>query len=233
MCVSAAENRGKHFMSDKTRKVHTPIFCASKQVIAVVILAVALPLAAPQAQAQPRGERSGKQVVDATCAACHAKGTNGAPRIGDKEAWDKRSKQGLTSLTKEALTGIRKMPGHGGDMTLTDLEIGRAITYMVNQSGGKWVEPASAKAMAVERSGKQIVEAQCFKCHQAGVDGAPKIGDRSAWIPRVSQGLDNVTRSAIRGHGGMPARGGMASLSDAEMRRAVVYMLNYGTGVEK
>ena len=84
-----------------------------------------------------------------------------------------------------------------------------------------------------ELSGKQIVEAQCFKCHQTGTGGAPKIGDRSAWIPRVKQGLDTVTRSAIRGHGSMPARGGMASITDAEMRNAVVYMLNYGTGTEK
>ena len=228
-------------MRSKKYKLNTP--GASKCAMAAVILAIALPLAAQQpkaqqakaqqAKAQPKGERSGKQVVDTTCAACHAKGTNGAPRIGDNNAWSVRAKQGLTSLTKEALAGIRKMPGHGGDMTLTDIEIGRAITYMVNQSGGNWVEPASAKDLATERSGKQIVEAQCFKCHQTGVGGAPKIGDRSAWIPRVSQGLDTVTRSAIRGHGGMPARGGMASISDDEMRKAVVYMLNYGTGTEK
>ena len=84
-----------------------------------------------------------------------------------------------------------------------------------------------------ELSGKQIVEAQCFKCHQTGVGGAPKIGDRSAWILRVKQGLDSVTRAAIRGHGGMPARGGMAGITDEEMRKAVVYMLNYGTDSKK
>jgi cytochrome c5 len=104
---------------------------------------------------------------------------------------------------------------------------------MVNQSGGKWTEPASVKDMAKERSGRQIVEAQCVKCHKDGVGGAPKIGDRAAWTPRVSQGLDNVVRSAIRGHGGMPARGGKADVTDAEMRKAVVYMFNKGTGAEQ
>ncbi len=201
--------------------------------LAAVMLIFALPLAAQQAAAPKAGDRSGKQVVDATCATCHASGANGAPKIGDVKAWSARAKQGLSSLTKEAITGLRKMPGHGGDATLTDLEIGRAVTYMVNQSGGKWTEPASPKDMARERSGKQIVEMQCYRCHENGVGGAPKIGDRQAWIPRVSQGLDNVTRSAIRGHGGMPARGGMADVSDTELRNAIAYMLNYGTGAEK
>jgi cytochrome c5 len=42
-----------------------------------------------------------------------------------------------------------------------------------------------------------------------------------------------VVRSAINGHGGMPARGGMASLTDAEMRNAVIYMMNKGRVPEK
>ncbi len=67
---------------------------------------------------------------------------------------------------------------HGGNPGLTDLEIKRAITCTVNRSGGNWVEPVSKKSPRVERSGEQIVKAQCFKCHQDGVGGAPKIGDR-------------------------------------------------------
>ncbi|MBI4291587.1 MAG: cytochrome c5 family protein [Betaproteobacteria bacterium] len=87
-----------------------------------------------------------------------------------------------------------------------------------------------AQAQYAERSGEQIVQAQCFKCHESGKGGAPRIGDRTAWIPRVKQGLDAVVRSAIRGHGTMPARGGMADLTDAELRSAVVYMFNKGAG---
>ncbi len=84
-----------------------------------------------------------------------------------------------------------------------------------------------------ERSGELIVKAQCSKCHQSGVNGAPRIGDREAWIPRVKQGLDTVVRPAIKGHGGMPARGGMADLTDNELRGAVIYMLNAGVGPAK
>ncbi len=195
-------------------------------VSAILALATSLPTAAPSAQGV---ERSGKEVVAASCVSCHGSGANGAPKIGDNKAWAKRAAQGLSSLTANALKGIRQMPPHGGNTKLTDTEIERAVTYMVNQSGGHWIEPVSRTTKAPERTGEQIVQARCVKCHQTGEGGAPKIGDQAAWIPRVKQGLDVVVRSAINGHGGMPARGGQANLTDAEMRSAVVYMFNKGT----
>jgi cytochrome c5 len=114
-------------------------------------------------------------------------------------------------------------------LKVSDLEISRAITYMVNQSGGNWAEPTDKAAKPVTRTGEQVVNAQCIKCHGTGVGGAPKIGDRAAWTPRISRGLDAVVASAIHGHGGMPARGGMADATDAEIRAAVLYMFNKGT----
>lgn len=186
-------------------------------------LAVALPVTMTDATAQ-KAELSGKEVVDAVCANCHATGAQGAPKIGNQRAWSKRAQKGLSGLTQNALKGIRSMPPHGGNMNLSDLEIKRAITYMVNQSGGNWNEPVNKSAPAKERTGEQIVHAQCFKCHESGKGGAPKIGDRDAWIPRLREGLDNTVRSAINGHGGMPARGGLANLTDAELRSAILYM---------
>jgi cytochrome c5 len=180
--------------------------------------------------AAQKTERSGKQVVDSLCVSCHGTGAGGAPRIGDKKAWSARAEKGLIALSQSALQGIRQMPAHGGNPTLTDTELERAITYMVNQSGGHWTEPVSRVSKAPERTGKQIVEMQCVKCHGTGVNGAPKIGDRAAWTPRVKQGFDVVVRSAIHGHGAMPARGGMADLTDTEIRSAITYMLNAGTG---
>jgi len=188
-------------------------------------LAYVLPLALPGASAQG-AERSGKEVVNVVCAKCHATGAQGAPKIGNQRAWSKRASQGLTSLTEHALKGIRSMPAHGGDLTLSDIEIERAITYMVNQSGGKWTEPVSGLTPAVERKGEQIVKAQCAKCHQTGVNGAPRIGVRDAWTPRLRLGLDLLVRSAINGHGAMPPRGGMTDLTDTEIRSAIVYMFS-------
>ena len=196
-----------------------------KQLITAVVLAFAAWITPQTAGAQGAG-RSGKSVVEAVCASCHATGAKGAPKIGDDKAWASLASRGLTGLTESALKGIRNMPPHGGSPGLTDIEIERAITYMVNQSGGKWSEPISDVTAAAERRGEQIVRTQCAKCHQTGVSGAPRIGDRAAWIPRLKHGLDFVVRSAINGHGPMPPRGGMADLTDSEIRAAVVYMFN-------
>jgi cytochrome c5 len=198
---------------------------AHRALISMLIGALGLLSAAAWAQAP---ESTGRQIVDKNCASCHGTGRDGAPRIGDNKAWATRAAQGLSSLTRSALEGVRQMPAHGGNLALSDIEIKRAITDMVNRSGGRWIEPVSATAPAAARTGEQVVNAQCVKCHGTGAGGAPRIGDRAAWTPRVAQGLDAVVRSAVHGHGGMPARGGMADATDAEIRAAVLYMFNAG-----
>ena len=181
----------------------------------------------------PKVDKTGKEVVAAVCGACHASGALNAPKIGDKAAWGKLIAENLPRIKQDAIKGIRQMPPRGGNPDLSDIEIERAIVYMANQSGGKWIEPVSSTAKPAERSGEQIVQAQCAHCHQTGVGGAPRIGDRAAWIPRATRGYDVVVRSAIKGHGGMPARGGMADLTDAELRNAVTYMFNMGAAEAK
>ena len=59
----------------------------------------------------------------------------------------------------------------------------------------------------------------------AGVAGAPKLGDKAAWAPRLPQGAAALTASAIKGKGAMPPKGGLASASDADIQAAVDYML--------
>ncbi len=191
----------------------------SCSIAATALMAATIP-------AEGSHHRSGIEVVQAQCVTCHGPGANGAPRIGDRRAWAARASRGLTSLSTNALAGIRKMPPHGGNPDLSDLEIQRAITWMVNASGGRWSEPIDRSALAVERSGAAIVAAHCSACHATGVGGAPAIGDRSAWIPRLKNGLQALTRSAAAGHGGMPPRGGIANLTDRELAGAIEYMLN-------
>jgi cytochrome c5 len=198
-----------------------------KQLVAILGFSLATSVTAQTGSAQS-GERGGKEVVEAVCSTCHRTGVNGAPKIGDRNAWTKLESRGLTGLTETALKGVRRMPAHGGNQALSDTEIARAITYMVNQSGGRWIEPTNKAAPAAERSGKQIVQAQCAKCHQTGVDGAPRIGDRVAWIPHLKQGLEAAVFSAIKGHGPMPTRGGLADLTDPEIRAAIVFMVGQG-----
>ena len=198
---------------------------APRRLFALVVSAIVISVTVQDAAAQ-NAERSGKEVAESLCVSCHASGASGAPKIGDKKAWSKLAARGLSGLSKSALNGIRGMPPHGGNPKLTDTEIERAITYMVNESGGHWAEPVSRTTQAVVRTGEQIVSVRCSHCHRTGVNGAPKIGDKADWIPRLKPGLDVVVRSAINGHGAMPPRGGMANLTDAEIRSAIVYMFN-------
>lgn len=84
-----------------------------------------------------------------------------------------------------------------------------------------------------DRSGKQVVDAVCAECHATGVKGAPRIGDRADWSVRLSHGLNHAVNAAIRGHGGMPARGGKAELTDNEVRNAIIYMFNPATAAKE
>ncbi len=181
----------------------------------------------------PKVEKSGQQVYDMACAACHATGALNAPKFGDKAAWGKLIKEGQKKITQDGLKGVRQMPARGGNPDLSDTEFARAVVYMANQAGANWKEPEAKPAAAASLTGAKIVEIQCGKCHQAGVGGAPKIGDRADWLKRGKNGIDALALAATRGHDNMPARGGMAELTDAEFRGAVLYMFNQSGGNAK
>jgi cytochrome c5 len=61
-------------------------------------------------------------------------------------------------------------------------------------------------------------------CHAAGLAGAPKTGDAGAWKPRLAKGKDTMYEHALKGFNAMPAKGGNASLSDAQVKAAVDYL---------
>lgn len=86
--------------------------------------------------------------------------------------------------------------------------------------------PAAAPAAAVAANGEALYKQACTVCHAAGVAGAPKTGDKAAWAPRIAQGLEAMTASAIKGKGAMPPKGGAMSASDAEIKAAVQYLFD-------
>ena len=180
--------------------------------------------------AGPRTPLTGEQVFAQVCKACHETGVAGSPKVGDKAAWGKVIAQGQSTATEHALKGIRGMPPKGGNPDLADTEVARAVVFMANQAGANWNEPAAPAPTAAggERTGEQVVAAVCSKCHATGEGGAPKIGDRAAWTARVKRGFAAVSQSALKGHAGMPARGGMADLSDDEVKHAIEYMFQAG-----
>lgn len=73
--------------------------------------------------------------------------------------------------------------------------------------------------------GEAIYKKSCAFCHDSGVAGAPKVGDKAAWKERIDKGVDDLTETAIKGKGAMPPKGGNASLTDKQIEEAVEYMV--------
>lgn len=94
----------------------------------------------------PKVFKTGQQVYDSTCTACHGAGVAGAPKVGDAAAWAPLIGSGMDALMKIALEGKGAMPAKGGNPTLSDFEIARAVVYMANQSGGSLPEPEEPAA---------------------------------------------------------------------------------------
>lgn len=94
--------------------------------------------------------------------------------------------------------------------------------------------PAGGSSAAASSGvdGKQVYTAACFACHGTGAAGAPKLGDKGAWSARIAQGMDTLVEHALKGFQGstgfMPAKGGNASLSDADVKAAVEYIVSQG-----
>jgi cytochrome c5 len=98
------------------------------------------------APAAAPGARNGEAIVKATCAACHQAGVAKAPKLGDKNDWSSPVKLGLNALVQSALKGKGAMPPRGGDASLTDAEVTRAVIFMANSAGANFKEPAAPAA---------------------------------------------------------------------------------------
>ena len=81
----------------------------------------------------------------------------------------------------------------------------------------------------VTRDGAQVFDQSCAACHVSGIAGAPKLSDQLQWKTRLAKGTQVLYANALNGVsssiGVMPAKGGNASLSDAEVKSAVDYIL--------
>ena len=88
---------------------------------------------------------------------------------------------------------------------------------------------SAAAAPAASRNGQQVYQSTCVACHDAGIAGAPKLGDKSQWAKHIAKGRDALYASAVNGvqgsTGAMPPKGGNPALSNAEVRAAVDYMV--------
>ena len=91
--------------------------------------------------------------------------------------------------------------------------------------------PASAEpvAVAADLPGETVYNQACVACHGAGIAGAPALGDKAAWAPRIAQGMDTLHTHALQGYQGkagyMPPKGGRTDLSDQSVINAVDHMV--------
>ena len=87
--------------------------------------------AAPKSSAKAR---SGKEIYNSSCQACHKVGVAGAPKLGNKSDWKARIALGLDSLMKTAINGKGAMPPRGTCGTCSDAELKATVEYMVKNS---------------------------------------------------------------------------------------------------
>ena len=88
------------------------------------------------------------------------------------------------------------------------------------------VAKGPAPSAEVLAKGEKIYTATCLACHGAGVLGAPKIGDKAMWEPRIAKGMEVLYTNSTNGLNMMPPRGGNAALKDDELKAAVDYMVS-------
>jgi cytochrome c5 len=114
----------------------------------------------------------------------------------------------------------RKLPGFARMLTTKAVLFCAAAMLCGPLSG-----PAQAQQPSAQASGQQTFAQVCSSCHQSGAMGAPKFGSKADWAPRIKQGKQTLYQNAITGIGAMPPKGGQPSLSDADVKAAVDYMV--------
>jgi cytochrome c5 len=206
----------------------------------------------PEAQASSGIDLvAGKQVYDSTCSLCHNMGIAGAPKFGDQALWAARLEKGMDTLVTHAIKGFTSeagnvMPPKGGRPELSNDEVKNAVAYMLDavgleiesktedsapaMSSEKQAEPAAPAEAAVSGpdmvKGEEIYNSACFTCHLTGVAGAPKLGDKALWAPRIAKGMEALYTSVLQGLGVMPPKGGRMDLADQDIKNAVDYMVS-------
>jgi cytochrome c5 len=88
----------------------------------------------------------------------------------------------------------------------------------------------ASAAPAAPASGEDVYNSTCFACHAVGAAGAPKLGDKADWGPRIAKGTDTLVQHAIAGFQGekgiMPPKGGRADFPDESIKAAVEFMVS-------
>ena len=175
--------------------------------------------------------KSGAKFAEPTPSAAAAAGTTGAAP-GSATAGPGTASSGAAPAALAAANATTLAPRADANAGPPDAYPTAGLNSQVRQAPPREVpgtgstQVAAAGAGAAPAGAVPAVYTQaCLVCHAAGVAGAPKLGDKAAWAPRLALGVDALTASVIKGKGAMPPKGG-SNASDAELKATVTYMVN-------
>jgi cytochrome c5 len=134
----------------------------------------------------PKVFKTGEQVFAAVCTACHTAGVAGAPKMGDNAAWAPFIKSGYDTMLNVALHGKGGMPAKGGNPTLSDYEVARAVVYMANKSGASLPEPAAPAEEGAKKEADAAPAAATAPAAAAAPAAAPAAAAPAAAAPTAA-----------------------------------------------
>ena len=142
--------------------------------------------------------KSGQEVYQAQCAACHATGAAGAPKFEDAAAWAPRIKTGLEALVHSAIAGKGAMaPQGGGDFE--DTEIARGVVYMANAAGAKFDEPQRPAAASADAGSAAPAAAAPAVAAPAAATAAPAAAEPAAAVAAAPAAAAPSASAAVNG----------------------------------
>lgn len=125
-----------------------------------------------------------------------------------------------------SLGALLSLSGHAiTDKQKKDIEARIKPAGEICLEGDSTCGVAVAAAGGAPKSGADVYASTCKMCHEAGVGGAPKFGDKGAWKPRIAAGIDTLHNNAIVGIRAMPPKGTCAACSDDEVKAAVDFIV--------
>nr|WP_314460170.1 cytochrome-c oxidase, cbb3-type subunit III [uncultured Neisseria sp.] len=141
--------------------------------------------------------------------------------------WGLSNKDGKKAPAKKAEPAPVAQPADASAPAAASVPAADKAASDVKAAPATEAKPAEkAEAAPVKVDGKAVFEANCKTCHGGMIPGAPVVGKKDDWAPRIKQGKDTLHKHALEGFNSMPAKGGNSSLSDDEVKAAVDFMAN-------
>jgi cytochrome c5 len=191
-------------MSEIHVEEHASLIRTPKQLIIVVVLSFAVPI--------------GLVAILASFVAGGGDYSKGNPQMSDEAIAKRLQPVGTVAISEGGARGAET----SGQPAAPPVAAAAPVSAPARAASAV---PAAAGGTDFA-TGKAVYEKTCQVCHAAGIAGAPKAGDKAAWAAHLARGMDDLYKNAIKGIKAMPPKGGNPSLSDAEVKAAVDYMVS-------